>query len=267
MIKGRDINQTPLYKALNDNLVQYNKFQWKLGWNESLTKPGLYFGTLKQIVMYMTQITFPGLKKQLIGIVHVDDDEPVTTIYWGYHAQRVRLDKIITVGDLSDDDFNVVLDEMASKMPNSFTGFPLEYITPERVKLMYERDMSCYKHLPKDMWPTEQQFIDWVLYYGCRLARIPDQTTNICLAAIKNDYKNMRYVSREITKDIDFWKRAVVVTKGQAYRYVTHGKRASKDIRENEELALLAVEQDPENYRFVCKKCRTPELMAKCPSQ
>lgn len=264
MLKGSDVNQTPLYKALNPNLVQFRKFQWKLGWNESLTEPGLFFGTLKQITNYMIPLTFADLKKQLIGIVHVDDDELVTIVYYGYHAQHVRLDKIITVGDLSEEDFNIVLDGLASNTPRCFSVMSVEYITPERVKLMYDRDIASYKHLPKDMWPTEQQFIDYVKKNGYRLSRISYQTINICLAAIKNDYKCMRYVNREITKDIEFWKQAIPVTKGKAYRYVTHGKRATKDIRENVDLALLAVELDKDNLRFVCKKCRTPEVMAKC---
>lgn len=264
MLKGRDINQTPLYKALNPDLVQFKKFQWKLGWNESLTIPGLFFGTLKQITTYMMPLTTSDLKKQLIGIVHVDDDELVTTVYLGYHAQHVRLDKIITVGDLSEEDFNTLLDGFASNMPHSFSFMSVEYLTPERVKLMYDRDIASYKRLPKDMWPTEQQFIDYIAQNGHRLSRIPDQTPAICLTALKHDYKCMRYVNKTMTKDVEFWKQAMTVTKGKAYRYVTHGKRATKAIRENVELALLAVELDKDNLRFVCKKCRTPEVLAKC---
>ena len=261
IVKRRDIPVAQFWRNFNPDLVQHNNFQWQLGCNISATE--LYFCTFDRLPYWQltSHDSYQRFLDQKIGRVHVDDDANVTEWKFSYSSKVVHLDEVMQIRDLPQERIDELLDSMARHSPHKLVRLEAEHVTDARLQQMYSQGHLLYQKLPRDRWPTEEQFVKYVSRDGMLLQHVIPQTIRICGEAVRQNYKAMRHVNKDIRSNVDFWKEGLVASQGQIYHYIFNRKTAPRELWENEDLAVMAVQQDPQNYRYVNKKCMTPRVI------
>ena len=256
MTLGRNLASTPLYKALNPNLVHRNNFRWQLGENYSAT--GLYFGTLEQVLFFVRGTTLEEIDEQLIGTVSLKDDEQVTVKFMYFRCPCVTLTDIRKIKDLPAEVRNEIVDILCRRKPQLILSLPRDMQTPQRLMASMARTL---KHVV-DMGhvPDEETCLNAVKKRGLELEWVQNQTHAICLAAVTKEPCSVIYVKEPVVKNRKFWLEAIEATQGRVYWYM-HKTRCGVDILADQELARRAILWDPRNFYHVNPLYMTKELV------